>query len=356
MGGAWAKIGIGLALTALAGAGQSPPPTSTSELRAALDGLRTRRLQGDALEDALRHLPKLIASESAFFADAGAFLAGEYGRAECVPALRRALARTPPPGQDVDSRSTLLIFDALIRLDARVDAKLVLDRVNRELAIPAYLLFARGETPDVDGLAALAERGWQDSPAHWCARYTLALHGDPRGARGLWFDAPWHWDVEWNEGGHLGGEMQGVSRGSTAHKVWPPRILYRVHWDDGAEPRARISHLRTTHSRSWTNPVPLNQRARAEWRLCALEDLFGSEVVEPLRPRVIALHGPAATGASLRERLTDELAALRRAVNSCLRASLGEAAIGTPSVELTLHAFGISATLHETQPRASKPR
>lgn len=315
-----------------------------------MDGLRERRLRGAALEEALRRLPELIASESTFLADGGAYLAGEYGRAECVPDLQRALARTRPGEQGGDERSTALIFDALIRLDARVDAKLALERANPMLAAPAYLLLAGGETPDVEGLAALAERKWLDSPAHWCARYTLALQGDRRGLEGLWFDAPWHWDVEWNEGGSLTHSIWGVSRGTSSHEIWPPRVLYRLHWDAGAPPRARIAHERTTHSRSWWTPVAWNDRERAAWRLSALEDLCGIEVVEPLRPRVIALNGKAVSAGPLRERLNAERVALRNALRHGLRVSLGERTTGTPQVELTLHAFGVAATLRERKP------
>ncbi|NOT32244.1 MAG: hypothetical protein HOP15_17500 [Planctomycetes bacterium] len=94
-------------LFALAALTQNTTPPA-AELRAALDALRDGVPGEPAFEAALPRIGDLIRSDNAWFRDAGAWLAGEHGRRECVPDL---LATLPKTGHERDELTDLALED-----------------------------------------------------------------------------------------------------------------------------------------------------------------------------------------------------------------------------------------------------
>ncbi|MEO6709654.1 MAG: hypothetical protein ABI054_11175, partial [Planctomycetota bacterium] len=222
---------VALASLSAAQRSQVPlPPAPSIELRSALDGLRKNTILGEERESALGMLPAMIASETQFFVEGGAYLAGKHRRTECVPYLIASLERENRRTVDSSSEPTRCLLDALIRLDARVSADVLLTRPQTEFASQTYLLLAKADRPDLQGLLRFYDLGWDSLAGHWASACTLVAAGGTGVVQRLLVAQPW--PLEFVVRDHGAGMESSLRRGSgvrcSSHPLWPPRTRYSL--------------------------------------------------------------------------------------------------------------------------------
>ena len=100
----------------------------------------------------------------------GAFSAGAYQRVEAIPRLEQLLESPPPIGLDEERAVVDVVMDALIQLNARVPARLVVPYVQRR-PVQAFVLLSRAS--DREGV--LLELLPQLSGMPWFAAANILL-------------------------------------------------------------------------------------------------------------------------------------------------------------------------------------
>lgn len=267
---------------------QTPPAPAEPEieLRAALDELRRGDAQSPEFAAAAERLPELLASGAGFFVEGAAFVAGQHARKECVPALIAALEHENRRAPDGSDEPTRCLLDALIRLDARVPADVILARVEPQFAPQAHLLMAKGEKPDLDGLLRLYELGWTDLLAHWASACKLVAARDPRILHSLLFATPWEVEFAVCDDGNdyvARGMSSGVA--CSRHPRWPPRVLYELQLPDAQGSSLEVGFKRSQFTTCWWNHGLSRAYEPAAQRMKLVELALG-EATPDLRPRL----------------------------------------------------------------------
>jgi len=256
-----------------------------------MDGLREHKLSGAELESALALLPAMIASESEFFVEGGAYLAGKHRRTECVPALIASLEREKRSTKYWNPEPTRCLLDALIRLDARVSADLLLTRPKKEFASQTYLLLAKADPPDLEGLVRFFDLGWDSLSGHWASACTLVAAGEPRVVEPLLIAQPWPLEFVVRDPDSLRG-MTFCCRGGahrSSHPVWPPRVLYNLKLPRTGSADLEVGFSRSEYATGWWNDGLSEVQDQLEWRLRLLERQLGS-LAPDFRERLTADH------------------------------------------------------------------
>lgn len=245
-------------------------------LREALDTLRGGRPGQAAFSAAAEHLPRLIASDSPWFVEGGAYVAGLFTRKECVPALLAALEREnrrPAEGADLPKRAVL---DALVRLEATVPTALLTQRLEESSLAVTYLLLMRGAEGAGDGLLALFDAAPLDAEARWAAACALVEARDERIA-GRLLAGEWELDVTVRDAGSTASVVHGGAGGGalSSHEPWPPRVRHELVLPEDAAPLSSIQHVRTEGGRFARAPSRVGAEKRFALRVRLIDVLLG---------------------------------------------------------------------------------
>lgn len=343
-----------LCLTAM---GALPPAREldVSQLRKALDTLRSGRPGEPAFDAAAAHLPQLIESGSGWFVAGGAYLSGRHCREECVPALLVALQREnqrPPDGADTTKRAVL---DGLLELEASVPVALLAQRLEASSLPETFLLLVRSPEPAADGLLALFDAAAVEASARWAAACALVAARDARIAARLL--AGMDWELDWivRDAGSSRGIGSGGEGGawSSSHEFWPPRVTYELLLPQDGAPLSPIRHARTESTRSGRLPSRVSAEQRAAWKVRLIDDLLGDVEergsLQRFEDLVLDWSDSEAYARALREHC------------SSLRNQLGRVAVRLETLGLLQRAEEIGASiairvkLHDLRSSASAP-
>jgi hypothetical protein len=289
---------------------QKPSP---QELRDALDAMRNGKPGEAAFDASLVRIPQLIDSDSGVFIEAGAYLAGEHRRAECVPALIERLRRENERHADNYYSAKRTVLDALLRLDAQVPIDVVLARPERDFVSQMYLLLVRNREHGRDGLTQLLDLRWIDTTAHWASACALVEARDPRIAACLISG----WDWEFSVGVRdlkSNVELSWSGWGSvscTAHEIWPPRTSYTLVLPTKEQPLQPIAFNRREAKTCMFSPHTVEPYERTELRARLLDRLLRDEPERTLAHESEDLFIEWREGASLDTPLRDRVSELR---------------------------------------------
>lgn len=250
----------------------------SATLRKALDALRTGSPGQPAFDAATEHLPALIAfTGSDWFVAGGAYVAGRYGRKECVPALLAALERENRSASAGAHSTRSAILDALIGLDANVPVALLTQRLEESSLPETYVLLMRDQKHAADALLALFDAAAVDASARWAAACTLVEARDARVAERLLAGMEWELDFVVRDAGSSASIGYGSEGGRwcSAHERWPPRVTYELLLPEDDAPLSPIQHTRTERTRSGTLPTRVEARQRGAWKVRLIDRLLG---------------------------------------------------------------------------------
>lgn len=309
------------------------------------------RVYDELVESVHTRVQEWVCSRSEVPALRGAWYAGEYGLERLVPDLIDRLRFESGRPENTWKVTRRTVLDALIRLDAKVPAEVLMTGLDDELLTETLLLLARDPAANADAILTLMDRGEPGAQHRWAAAAILLSVRPPGLAQRLVkeLDARLFLTVS-DEDKHLSHFESSGGRWVTSHDIFPPRVFYYLHPEPrrgfavltGGPSPVFVERFEATRSASIPDTLARNQRTdRALDHLAKLLDVPAQDLVgiSDGREACVIWNGEEDLRIRVRQHVEAQGARFEKLVARLVAAGLltdGETANLIPAIELVV--------------------